>query len=349
MSGEDSSAGLKIGRTLEQARKKRGLSLKQVEQATKIRARYLGELERENFGVLPAVYVQGSLKTYANFLHLDGEAMVRELRRQQEPQHEPQDHVEPPRGDYFDRSLIFLGGAVGAESKDRAEDEEDAGAASFPLGGNLMYLASAAFLVLILVAVALALTLPRESQPQLAQIREPMISDAPSQVSRAAVKAPSRPQQEDGEQRTGAKNDNHQPEEHAGAQDGGEPAQTEADEAQLAQSSPAATATPSAPSAPQMESAPPAPQMQSAPPAPQMEPPPAQPDAASTPPPPPSGGNAPGAPADGSGAAPQPATGGTGAPANPQPTGPQDGGAFSIQIVPGSDDLVRINGSPVND
>src|SRR3712207_4180225 len=206
MSGEDSGAraGQSIGRTLELARKERGLSLKQVEQATKIRARYLGELERENFGVLPAVYVQGSLRTYANFLHLDGEALVRELRHQQASQHEPQEpaHVEPPRGDYFDRSLIFLGGAAGAEGKERAEDEEGAEAAALSFGGNLIYLASAAFVVLILVAVALALILPRESQPELSQIREPMISNAPSQVSRVEEKTPSRPQQEDGEQLT---------------------------------------------------------------------------------------------------------------------------------------------------
>ncbi|MBD0354859.1 MAG: helix-turn-helix domain-containing protein, partial [Rubrobacteraceae bacterium] len=36
-----------VGRILEQAREERGLSLHQVEQATKIRARYLKELERE--------------------------------------------------------------------------------------------------------------------------------------------------------------------------------------------------------------------------------------------------------------------------------------------------------------
>src|SRR5918992_5451605 len=101
MSSEGSNAGLKIGRTLELARKERGLSLKQVEQATKIRARYLGELERENFGVLPAVYVQGSLKTYANFLHLDGEEMVRELKRRQAPREEPSYplYVGPREGD----------------------------------------------------------------------------------------------------------------------------------------------------------------------------------------------------------------------------------------------------------
>ncbi len=54
--------------------------MKQVEEATKIRAGYLAEFERDNFGVLPAVYVQGYLKTYANFLQLDGEAMVQELK-----------------------------------------------------------------------------------------------------------------------------------------------------------------------------------------------------------------------------------------------------------------------------
>ena len=333
MSSEDSSAGLKIGRTLELARKERGLSLKQVEQATKIRARYLEELERENFGVLPAVYVQGSLKTYANFLHLDGEALVRELRRQQASQNEQQDPapVEPPRGDYFDRSLIFLGGAAGAESQERAEDEEGAGT-SPSSGGNLLYLASAAILVLILVVVALALTLPRESQPELSQIREPLVSDAPSQVSRVEGEenAPARPQQEDGEQqRTDDEKDNRQPEKRDGAQDDGEPAQTGQDEAQLAQGSAAATATPSAS------------------PTPQMEPPPAQPGAASTPPRAPNGGNVTGAPVRG--AAPQPAARGTGAPAANAPPGPRGGGGFNVQVVPGSEDLVRITGSPLDD
>ena len=57
----DPSMEFQVGRILEQAREERGLSLPQVEQATKIRARYLKELERENFDVLPAVYVQGSL------------------------------------------------------------------------------------------------------------------------------------------------------------------------------------------------------------------------------------------------------------------------------------------------
>src|SRR3712207_8901473 len=66
--------GPKIGSVLEQARKERGLTLDDVEEATKIRKRYLAGLEREDYGVLPdAVYAQGFLKTYANYLGLDGE------------------------------------------------------------------------------------------------------------------------------------------------------------------------------------------------------------------------------------------------------------------------------------
>ena len=61
MSGESGNphTGLEIGKTLRLAREKRGLSLRQVEEATKIRTRYLRDLENENFDVLPAVYMLG--------------------------------------------------------------------------------------------------------------------------------------------------------------------------------------------------------------------------------------------------------------------------------------------------
>ena len=74
MSNEDANSHLhtKIGRSLEQARTERHLRLWRFEEATKIRARYLQDLKRENFDVLPAVYVLGSLKTYADYLELNG-------------------------------------------------------------------------------------------------------------------------------------------------------------------------------------------------------------------------------------------------------------------------------------
>src|SRR3712207_6969280 len=59
----DESRG-EIGRLLEQKRKERGLTLEEVEQATKIRKRYLTGLERDNYAILPdAVYARGDRKS----------------------------------------------------------------------------------------------------------------------------------------------------------------------------------------------------------------------------------------------------------------------------------------------
>src|SRR5215203_1863258 len=103
MNGEAGNphTGLEIGRTLRLAREKRGLSLQQVEEATKIRTSYLRDLENEHFDVLPAVYTLGSLKTYAEHVGLDGAAITRELKRhlaslQQEQEQAAED---PPSGE----------------------------------------------------------------------------------------------------------------------------------------------------------------------------------------------------------------------------------------------------------
>jgi cytoskeleton protein RodZ len=234
----------KIGRTLELTRKERGLSLHQVEQETKIRARYLRELERENFDVLPAVYVQGSLKTYANFLGLDGEALTRELRRRQPPADElvaPMVHVEPPRSDYLDRYLASVGGAVDSENGEIAEDEEIAGAKTVPANNYRLYLGSAAFVVLILAAIALVLTLPRGSQPAVSEVREPLISQAPSEVSRVGDEE-NRPVSQQG----AGQSDDLEPEQHTAKQQADAPDEDARDAGEPVQGSPDATATASA-------------------------------------------------------------------------------------------------------
>ncbi len=93
--GEEQRTGLSIGPALRSAREKRGLSLEEVEQATKIRPRYLEGLEREDYSMLPApIYVRGFLKTYATFLSLDGEALSETLRETQSGVQETQtDHI----------------------------------------------------------------------------------------------------------------------------------------------------------------------------------------------------------------------------------------------------------------
>lgn len=68
-----------IGNSLHEARARRGVSLPSAEAATKIRAKYLKALEEEQFDALPAqTYVKGFLRTYAEFLGLEGQLYVDE-------------------------------------------------------------------------------------------------------------------------------------------------------------------------------------------------------------------------------------------------------------------------------
>jgi hypothetical protein len=68
-----------IGSSLKEARLRKGLDLPTAAEATKIRSRHLQALEDEQFDVLPGqTYVRGFLKTYADYLGLDGQLYVDE-------------------------------------------------------------------------------------------------------------------------------------------------------------------------------------------------------------------------------------------------------------------------------
>ena len=68
-----------IGNSLREARERRGVEFAHAELATKIRGKYLRALEEEQFEVLPAqTYVKGFLRTYAEYLGLDGQLYVDE-------------------------------------------------------------------------------------------------------------------------------------------------------------------------------------------------------------------------------------------------------------------------------
>jgi cytoskeletal protein RodZ len=114
----ESGGGRGIGERLERRRLERGLTLREVEEATKIRTRYLEGLEREDYTQLPdAVYVRGFLKTYADYLGLDGDAFAREMKEQRAPRRERQmDGYERPRdggGRDSERPVIQPGGLAG--------------------------------------------------------------------------------------------------------------------------------------------------------------------------------------------------------------------------------------------
>jgi cytoskeleton protein RodZ len=68
-----------IGNSLREARLRQGLDLPRIEEATKIRGKYLRALEEERFEVLPGdTYVKGFLRTYADYLGLEGQLYLDE-------------------------------------------------------------------------------------------------------------------------------------------------------------------------------------------------------------------------------------------------------------------------------
>ncbi len=74
-----------IGSTLRETRIRDKIDITVVEEATKIRAKYLRALENEEWAVLPGpTYVKSFLRTYAEFLGLDAHMIVEEYRARYE-------------------------------------------------------------------------------------------------------------------------------------------------------------------------------------------------------------------------------------------------------------------------
>jgi len=70
-----------IGERLEEARKRKGVSIREASEATKIRGEYLHKFENNQFDIkLPEIYVRGFLRTYALFLKLPGDKIVNDYK-----------------------------------------------------------------------------------------------------------------------------------------------------------------------------------------------------------------------------------------------------------------------------
>ena len=68
-----------IGDSLREARTRRGLSAADVQKGIRIRERYLTALEEEHWDMLPGeAYTKGFLRTYAEFLGLNGNLYIDE-------------------------------------------------------------------------------------------------------------------------------------------------------------------------------------------------------------------------------------------------------------------------------
>jgi len=72
-----------IGARLEEARKRKGVSLREAAEATKIRSDFLGYIEQDKFDFdLPDLYKRGFIKNYARYLKLDPEKIATDYNAQ---------------------------------------------------------------------------------------------------------------------------------------------------------------------------------------------------------------------------------------------------------------------------
>jgi cytoskeleton protein RodZ len=85
-----------IGDTLREARMRQRLDIVDVEERTKIRAKYLRALENEEWGLLPGpTFVRTFLRTYAEAVGLDPHVLVDEYRSTQEQAEAPEPQPAP--------------------------------------------------------------------------------------------------------------------------------------------------------------------------------------------------------------------------------------------------------------
>lgn len=86
-----------FGETLSKARQEKGISLRDVEEKTNIRIKYLRALEEEQLDQIPGrVYAQGFLRTYGRFLGLDVDSLLSDFKEKYRDPESEEPAVEPP-------------------------------------------------------------------------------------------------------------------------------------------------------------------------------------------------------------------------------------------------------------
>ena len=105
-----------IGNSLREARERQGLGYPEIELATKIRAKYIRALEEEDFTAIPGdAYIRGFLRSYADYLGLDGDVYVDEYAsrfitswRDELPPKPERPRIRHTRGRPLDRRVVLL-------------------------------------------------------------------------------------------------------------------------------------------------------------------------------------------------------------------------------------------------
>jgi cytoskeleton protein RodZ len=106
-----------IGERLEEARKKKGISIREAAEATKIRGDYLQQFENNRFDInLTEIYVRGFLRGYASYLKLPAEKLLNDYASLGRGDVRPRQ----PSREVYGRMDVSV-----ASADDRGEDKAD--------------------------------------------------------------------------------------------------------------------------------------------------------------------------------------------------------------------------------
>lgn len=149
-----------IGERLEEARKSKGISIREAAEATKVRGDYLHKFESNQFDLnLPDIYVRGFLRNYSTYLGLSAEKVIADYRSLGHGKPQP----KPSNREVYGRLDLTLGKAkeTALEPTEEAESEESGAKnpSTFkPLTDSLPYIDRALVIKGVLVlAIAAAL------------------------------------------------------------------------------------------------------------------------------------------------------------------------------------------------
>ncbi len=121
-----------IGERLEEARKKKGISIREAAEATKIRGDYLQKFESNHFDIgLTEIYTRGFLRTYSNFLKVPADRILNDYAALGRGEVRPRQ----PSREIYGRLDISVATAEGGE-RTTATPEEPSSAPPEPSHAN---------------------------------------------------------------------------------------------------------------------------------------------------------------------------------------------------------------------
>ena len=197
-----------IGERLEEARKKKGISIREAADATKIRGDFLDCFEKDKFDIgIPDIYVRGFLSNYSKFLHIDpskittdytsfklGRSKISKRDRGEllgrldmpEAHQEPEQSPEPVEQEPLAPLGSYSGSSDNTNSRAVAPAPEPESEVDYSLYWKLGFAVAAVFAVFILLVFAVYNVMTKEGP----QINPDLADNPPADTTGAQILQP---------------------------------------------------------------------------------------------------------------------------------------------------------------